>query len=157
MVELIQSFASENVALNTPVTFDSAIPCSMGHVYHQNGTGTIILKGIPLSSCPCRNQIARYSVKFEGNIAIPTGGAVTPIAMAITVSGEQRQNSRSIYTPAAVDEFGHIDSVAVVDVPKGCCLIVSIEYVDATTDDAGTTPTPVVTVKNGSVIIDQAL
>jgi hypothetical protein len=152
MVELVQSFASENIALNTPVTFDTTIPCPYGHVYHQNGTGTTILRGIP--NCPC-DKIARYSVTLNGNIAIPTGGAVTPIAMAITVSGEARQSSKAIFTPAAVDEFGNITSTASVDVPRGCCLIISAEYVDATTADAATTPTPVITIENGSMIINQ--
>ena len=153
MVELVQSFASENIALNNSVTFDTVIPCPYGHVYHQNGTGSTVLKGIP--KCPY-DKIARYSVTLNGNIAIPTGGAVTPIAMAITVSGEARQSSKAIFTPAAVDEFGNITSTATVDVPRGCCFIVSAEYVDATTADAATTPTPVITIENGSMIIDQS-
>ena len=75
--------------------------------------------------------------------------------MAITVSGEARQSSKAIFTPAAVDEFGNITSTASVDVPRGCCLIISAEYVDATTADAATTPTPVITIENGSMIINQ--
>lgn len=152
MAEYIQSFASENVALNTPATFDASVPCTRGFVYHQNGSGIFILKGIP--NCRC-GSVARYNVTLNGNVAIPTGGAVTPIAMAITVSGELKQASKSIFTPAAVDEFGNITCTTAIEVPRGCCFAVAVEYVDATTDDPATTPTPSITLQNGLVRIDK--
>jgi len=152
MAEYFQRDAIESVALNTPITFDSSIPCSRGYVYHENGTGNFILRGIVNNACGC---FARYQVTFNGNISIPTGGAVTPIATAITVNGEQRQGSRAIFTPAAVDVYGNVTSTAIITVPKGCCFNVAVEYVDATTDDPATVPTPTINVQNGNLVISR--
>jgi hypothetical protein len=115
---------------------------------HQNGSGIVILRGIVNNPTAC---FARYEVKFTGNIAIPEGGAVTPIATAIVVSGESREGSRSIYTPAAVDEYGNVTSRAIVNVPKGCCFTVSVEYVNGTVNDPTVTPTPLINVIDGSL------
>lgn len=137
------------VSLNEPIAFFDVNPCREGNVYHDNGTGVFVLKG--RTSC-CN---ARYKVTFNGNIAIPTGGAITPIGVSITVLGEERQSSESIYTPTAVDSFGNVTSVAYVTVPKGCCFSVSVEYTDATTEDAATVPTPTIEVRNGNLVIEK--
>jgi len=139
----------QNVALNAPILFNASIPCRKGYVYHEDETGVFILRGI--TNC-C---FARYAVTFNGNIAIPEGGEVTPIAVAIAVTGEPRLTSRAIYTPAAVDEYGNVTSTALITVPKGCCFSVSVEYVDATTDDATVTPTPLIEVQNANLVIDR--
>ena len=139
----------EQVALNAPISFLDSIRCTSGNVYHQNGTGIFILKG------KTRNCFARYEVEFTGNIAIPEGGAVTPIATAIVVNGEAREGSRSIATPTAVDEYGNVTSRTTIDVPCGCCFTVAVEYVSGVVDDPATTPTPLINVIDGSVTIDR--
>ena len=141
--------AVQEVNLNDPIIFSASIPCNRGYVFHEDETGNFILRGIT------PNCFARYQVTFNGNISIPTDGAVTPIALAITVDGEPRGTSTSVYTPAAVDEFGNLTSTAIITVPKGCCKIVSVRYVDATTNDAATTPTPVIEVQNANLVIDR--
>ena len=137
----------QSVALNAPILFNASIPCNKGYVYHEDETGVFILRGIT------NNCFARYQVTFNGNIAIPTGGEVTPIAVAITVNGEERQSSEAIFTPAAVDVYGNVTSTAIITVPKGCCFTLAVEYVDATTDDAATVPTPTINVQNGNLTI----
>ena len=144
--------ALQTVALNAPVLFTASIPCNRGYVFHQSGTGIFVLRGIVNNPTAC---FARYNVEFTGNIAIPTGGAVTPIATAIVVSGESRNGSRSIFTPAAVDEYGNVTSRATIDVPRGCCFTVSVEYVNGTVDDPATTPTPLINVVDGSLSISR--
>lgn len=139
--------ALQNVALNSPVLFTASIPCNRGCVYHEDETGIFTLRGIT------NNCFARYQVTFNGNIAIPDGGDITPIAIAIAVEGEPRLTSRAIYTPQAVDEFGNITSTAIITVPKGCCFALSVRYVDATTDDATTEPTPLIEVQNSNLVI----
>lgn len=141
--------AVQNVALNSPVLFTASIPCTKGYVYHEDETGIFILKG-------CTNNcFARYQVTFNGNVAVPTGGAVTAIALSIAVNGEERQTSRAIFTPQAVDEYGNLTSTALITVPRGCCFSMSVRYVDATTDDAAVTPTPVVEVQNANLVINR--
>jgi hypothetical protein len=85
-------------------------------------------------------------------VAIPTGGTVTPVAVALAVSGEPRLTSRAIFTPAAVDEYGNLTSTAIVKVPRGCCFNVSVEYVPA---DPTVTPTPVIEVQNANLLINR--
>lgn len=139
--------AVQNVALSGPIIFTASIPCRKGYVYHEDETGIFILRGIT------DNCFARYQVTFNGNIAIPTGGAITPVAVAIAVNGEPRLTSRAIYTPAAVDEYGNVTSTAIITVPRGCCFSLSVEYVDATVDDPATTPTPTIEVQNANLVI----
>lgn len=146
MAEYLTRDQVENVGLNTAIPFLDSIPCPNGCVIHNSGSGIFTLRG-RTNSC-----FARYEVEFTGNISIPTGGAVSPIATAIMVQGESQQGSRAIITPAAVDEYGNVTSRTVVDVPRGCCFTVSVEYVSGVTDGT-TTPTPNINVIDGSLSI----
>lgn len=139
----------QEVSLNSPVLFRASIPCTKGYVYHVDETGGFILRGIVNNSCNC---YAHYQVTFNGNIAIPEGGTVTPIAVSIIINGEQRLTSRAIYTPAAVDEYGNVTSTAIIKVPKGCCFNLAIEAVPASTDPT-VTPAPVIEVQNANLTI----
>lgn len=151
MAEYLTRDAVEMVGLNTAIPFLDSIPCNKGYVWHQNGTGIFVLRGIVNNPCACS---ARYEVEFTGNIAIPEDGEeITPIATAIVVSGEQRIGSRSIFTPADVDEYGNVTSRAVVDVPRGCCFTVAVEYVNGAVADPTVTPTPFINVIDGSLSI----
>ena len=150
MAEYLTRDAVATVAINTAIPFIDSIRCNKGYVFHQSGTGIFVLRGIVNNPNSC---FARYNVEFTGNIAIPTGGDVTPIATAIVVSGEERVGSRSIYTPAAVDDYGNVTSRATIDVPKGCCFTVSVEYVNGTVDDPAVVPTPLINVIDGSLSI----
>ena len=152
MAEYITQDAVQTVALNTAIPFLDSIPCRKGYVYHSSGTGIFVLRGIVNNPQGC---FARYNIVFTGNIAIPEGGAVTPIATAIVVSGESRDGSRSITTPAAVDEYGNVTSRATVDVPRGCCFTVAVEYVNGTVNDPETVPTPLINVFDGSLSISR--
>lgn len=152
MAEYLTRDTVETVALNQAIPFIDSIPCNRGYVYHQSGTGIFVLRGIVNNSCGC---FARYNVEFTGNISIPEEGELTPIATAIVVSGEERIGSRSIYTPAEVDEYGNVTSRATVDVPKGCCFTVAVEYVSGIVDDPTVTPTPLINVIDGSLSISR--
>lgn len=139
----------QEVALNAPILFDTSIPCNRGYVYHESETGNFILRGIVNNQCNC---FAHYQVTFNGNIAIPEGGAVTPIAIALTVNGEPRLTSRAIFTPAAAEDFGNVTSTAIIKVPKGCCFSLSVDSIPATTDPT-VTPAPVIEVQNANLTI----
>jgi hypothetical protein len=141
--------AVQDVSLNAPVNFTASIPCTKGYVYHEDETGIFILRGITCGQC-----FATYQVTFNGNIAIPEGGTVVPIAIAIIVNGEPRLTSRAIFTPAAVEDYGNVTSTAIIKVPRGCCFSISIEAVPATTDPT-VTPAPVIEVQNANLVIDR--
>lgn len=125
----------QNVALNGTIPFDIvSIPCNKGCVIPIT-TGVLTLRsGV--------SGQARYDVKLEANVAVPEGGAITPLAVAITLNGVAIPDSIAIVTPAAAEDVWHISTSTPVTVPCGCCVSVSAAYVDATEDDAAVTPTP---------------
>ena len=140
--------AVQEIPLNSPAVFTASIPCRKGYIYHEDETGIFMLRGIT-NQC-----FATYQVTFNGNIAIPTGGAVTPIAVALTVNGEPRVTSRAIITPAAVEEYGNVTSTAIIRVPRGCCFSLSVESVPASSDPT-VTPTPVIELQNANLVISR--
>ena len=133
--------ADQNVALNGTFPFDIvSIPCNKGCVIPIT-TGVLTLQG------SSSNRFARYQVDLQANISIPEGGAVTPVAVAITLNGVAIPDSVAIITPAAVEDVWHVSTSATVTVPCGCCVSVSASYVDATEDDETVTPTPSIAVR----------
>ena len=129
------------VALNGTIPFNSvSIPCTKGNVVP-------IVPGILNLNGSTSNRFARYDVTLQANIQIPTGGAVTPIAIGIALNGTIIPESVAIVTPAAVGEYWHVNTTASVTVPCGCCLTVSGVYADGTEDDPATTPTPSIQVR----------
>ena len=140
--------AVQPIALNAAAVFDASIPCNRGYIFHEDGTGIFILRGIT------QNCFARYQVVFNGNIAIPEGGDVTPIAVAIALNGEARQTSRAIFTPAETEEYGNVTSTAIITVPKGCCFSLSVRYVPGV-DDPTVIPTPVIDLQNANLTISR--
>lgn len=142
--------AAQQVPLNQAAVFEASIPCRAGNVFFENGTGVFVLR--------CRgnttNCFARYSVDFNGNIALPEGGTAGPIAVAISVNGEARPSSLAISTPTAAEQFNNVTSTAIIDVPRGCCTYISLRAVAASTDPT-VTPAPVITIQNGNFRINR--
>ena len=134
---------NQNVLLNT------SIGCNKGYVYHRNESGVVTLRGVVNNPCAC---FARYQVTFNGNIAIPDGGTVAPISVALAIDGEPIQTSRAIYTPTAVDAYGNVTSTAIIDVPKGCCLTVAVEN---TSEADGATPAQPINVQNANLVVSR--
>lgn len=103
--------------LFTETAVRSCKPC----IKHREGAGVVMLRGLT-------NQCnARFLVSFSGNIAIPTGGTVEEISLAIAIEGEPLQSTRMRVTPAAVDQYFNVSSQAYIDVPRGCCASVAVE------------------------------
>ena len=135
-----------NVALNNTIPFNRVyIPCNAGNVIPV-APGVLTLKG------KTSNKFARYAVTVEGTVEISEGGAVTAIALAITLNGTVLPESIAIFTPQAVQEYGHISTHATITIPCGCCASLSACYVDGTEDDAAVTPTPSITVRRNASI-----
>lgn len=132
------------VALNGTIPFNVvSIPCNTGNVVP-------IVEGILNLKGNTPNKFARYEVTVQGNVQIPTGGEVTPIAVGIALNGAVIPESVAIVTPAADEEYWHINTTVTITVPCGCCLTVSGVYVDGTEDDATTTPTPSIQIRRGA-------
>ena len=88
------------------------VPCTKGLVRHREGSGNFLLSGyVPYnySGCGCnRSNTANYLVDFGANIAVPTGGTVGAISLAITIDGATIPSSTMIVTPAAVEEYFNV-------------------------------------------------
>lgn len=89
-------------------------------IRHRQGSGIVTLRSG--NNC-CR---ALYKVSFGANIAIPAGGTVGEISLAIAIEGEPLATSTMTVTPAAVEEFWNVYSAAVVEVPCDCCVTVAV-------------------------------
>lgn len=134
------------VALNGTIPFNSvSIPCNTGNIVPL-AIGILNLRG------GNTNRFARYDVDVQANVQIPAGGAVTPIAIGIAVNGAVIPESIAIATPAAAEEYWHINTSIPITVPCGCCVSVSAVYVDGTEDDPATVPTPSVSVRRNAKI-----
>lgn len=145
----------QRVQPNQNVLLQASIPCNKGYIYHREGSGIITLKGVVNNPNTC---FARYQATFNGNIAVPSDGTLGPIAIALSINGEPIQTSRAIVNPAAVAAdpptsagFENVTSTAIVTVPKGCCLTLSVENVSegATAADV----VPPILVQNANLTI----
>lgn len=117
----------QQIAANANAVFSETPVAGSNCIVHREGSGIITLRGI---TSQCR---ARYLVTFNGNIAIPTGGTVGPISIAIALEGEPLGSATATVTPAAVGDEFNVSMSAYVDVPKGCCVTVSVKNVNAQT------------------------
>ena len=118
----ITANAVQTVTENGNVVFTNTSVAGSSCIVYRQGSGLVTLRG--LTNGQCR---ARFRVTFGGNVAIPTGGTVGPITVAIAISGEPVQTSEMIVTPAAVNEYFNVYCSMFLDVPRGCCSQVSVE------------------------------
>ncbi len=108
---------------------ESPVPCNRGLIRHRDDTGSFLLSGyVPYNGCcRCRQKdSANYLVDFGANIAIPTGGTVGPISVAIAIDGTTIPSSTMISTPAAVEEYFNISRAINAQIWRGCCETISV-------------------------------
>lgn len=135
----ITANAVQTVLENQNVIFTDNVICGSASIIHRDGSGLITLRGI---TSQCR---ARFKVSFGANIAIPTGGTVEPISLAITIEGEPIGTTTMTITPAAVENFFNVSSGIYVDVPRGCCLGVGVRNIN----------TQSILVQNANLIVER--
>lgn len=135
----ITANALQVVEANQNIIFTDTAVCGSNSIIHREGSGLTTLRGL---TNQCR---ARFRVFFSGNIAIPTGGTVGPISVAISVNGEAVGPTTMIVTPAAVEQFFNVASAIYLDVPCGCCSQVSVKNLG----------TEAINVQNANLIIER--
>ena len=131
--ELQTVLAGANVQFTDTVVPGKA--CTM----HRPGSGLVSLRGL---TDQCR---ARYKISFGGNIAVPTGGAVGAMSLAIAIDGEAIAATTMTVTPAAVEEFFNVFGAVYLDIPRGCCSQISVRNVN----------TQAIEVQNANLIIER--
>jgi hypothetical protein len=112
--------ALQTVQANQNVYFTDTIVGGGSTFSHRDNSGLVTMRG---NTCQCR---ARYRVTFGGNIALPEGGTAGPISLAIAIDGEAVPSSTMTVTPTAVESFFNVFASIFIDVPKGCCMTVSV-------------------------------
>jgi hypothetical protein len=112
--------ALQTVQANQNVYFTDTIVGGGSTFSHRDNSGLVTMRG---NTCQCR---ARYRVTFGGNIALPEGGTAGPISLAIAIDGEAVPSSTMTVTPTAVESFFNVLASIFIDVPKGCCITVSV-------------------------------
>lgn len=119
----ITANAIQTVNENQNVLFTDTITNGNCSIVHREGSGLVSLKGL---TGQCR---ARYKVSFGGNVAIPTGGTVESISLAISIDGEPVATTTMIVTPAAVEEYWNVFTAIYLDIPRGCCSMISVRNI----------------------------
>lgn len=131
--------ALQTVSANQNVYFTDTVICGNATISHRDDSGLVTLRGL---TDQCR---ARFRVSFGANIGLPAGGTVGPISLALAINGEPVHATTMTVTPAAVEQFFNIYASLYVDVPRGCCVTVSVQNITA--DD--------VDVQNANLIVDR--
>lgn len=137
-MEIINN-AIQTVVQDQNVIFTDTVVKGNCSIVHREGSGLVTLRGI---TDQCR---ARYKVSFGGNVAIPSGGTVAPISVALSINGEAVASSTMISTPAATEQFNNIFGAIFLDVPRGCCYQVGVKNL---TDSA-------IEVQNANLIVER--
>lgn len=122
---------------NLPLT-ETAIKGS-NCINHRAGAGNVTLRGL---TNQCK---ALFKVSFGGNIAIPTGGTVGAISVALAVGGEALNSATAIVTPAAVDQYSNVFTAVFVEVPRACCVTVALKNTSA----------QAISIANSSLIVER--
>lgn len=131
--------ALQTVPANQNVYFTDTVICGNATITHRDDSGLVTLRGL---TDQCR---ARFRVSFGANIGLPADGVVGPISLAIAIDGEPVRATTMTVTPAAVEQFFNVYASLYVDVPRGCCLTVSVQNVSTVDVD----------VQNANLIVDR--
>lgn len=110
----------------------TVVPCERGFVRHRADTGAFLLSGwLPtnFNNCCCNRRSANYLVDCGCNIAIPEGGTVEAISVALALDGVTIPSSQMIITPAAVEEYGNVSRAITVPVWRGCCQTLTLRNI----------------------------
>ena len=131
--------ALQTVPANQNVYFTDTVICGNCAISHRDDSGLVTLRGM---TNQCR---ARFRVSFGGNIGLPADGTVGPISLAIAIDGEAVPSTTMTVTPAAVEEFFNVYSSLYVDVPRGCCVTISVKNISTVPVD----------VQNANLIVER--
>ena len=115
MIELTNT-AVQTVAAGQSVIYNATAVKGGCAERHRAGSAQVVL-----------TKPGRYLVGFSGNIAIPTGGTVGEISLALTYDREPIVGSAMRITPAAVEQYGNVSTQHYVDVYCNCCVAVSVQ------------------------------
>lgn len=133
------SVATQTVAAGQNLPLTETAAKAPACIVHRAGSGLVTLRGL---TNQCK---ARFKVSFGSNIAIPAGGTVGPVSVALAVSGEALNSATAIVTPAAVENYFNVFVAAFIEVPRGCCVTVAVKN----------TSTQAISIANSNLIVER--
>lgn len=136
----ITANAVQTVAAGSNVTFTETPVSGNCSILHTDGSGLVKLRGLTTTQCR-----ARFKVYFGANIAVPTGGTVGAISLALSVDGEPVTTTTMIATPAAVEEYFNVGSSIYLEVPACCCSTIGVRNIG----------TAAINVQNANLIVER--
>lgn len=107
----------------TVIFSNDFFPCTKGLVIHQNDSGLFQIRGIVNNPCA---EYGKLKINFGANVAVPTGGTVEAISLAVTVNGVTEPATTMISTPSAVEQFNNVSREVEIPIPRGCCQNIAI-------------------------------
>lgn len=131
--------ALQTVPANQNVYFTDTVTCGNCAISHRDDSGLVTLRGL---TGQCR---ARFRVTFGANIGLPADGTAGPISLAIAIDGEAVRATTMTVTPTVVESFFNVFSSVFVDVPRGCCVTISVRNISDVDVD----------VQNANLIVDR--
>lgn len=131
--------ALQTVPANQNVYFTDTVTCGNCAINHRDDSGLVTLRGL---TGQCR---ARFRVTFGANIGLPADGTAGPISLAIAIDGEAVRATTMTVTPTVVESFFNVFSSVFVDVPRGCCVTISVRNISDVDVD----------VQNANLIVDR--
>ena len=131
--------ALQTVPANQNVYFTDTVTCGNCAITHRDDSGLVTLRGL---TGKCR---ARFRVTFGANIGLPADGTAGPISLAIAIDGEAVRATTMTVTPTVVESFFNVFSSVFVDVPRGCCVTISVRNISDVDVD----------VQNANLIVDR--
>lgn len=114
--------------------------CCCNDIEHTDGTGSIVLRGCKPKGCK-----VKYKVSFGANVAIPAGGTLGPLSIALAINGEPIPATTATVTPGALGDFNNIFTERIVKVPANCCLTVAVRNIN----------TQAIQLQNANLLIDR--
>ena len=135
----ITANALQTVEANSNILLTDTVIAGNCSILHREGSGLVTLRGI---TSQCR---ARFRATFGANVAIPEGGTVAPITLALAINGEPVATTTMISTPAAAETFNNVSSSIFLDVPASCCYQLSVSNIG----------TAAIDVQNANLIVER--
>lgn len=117
MIELTYAGGDALVATATNVPFNEVSKHGCAERYNTGANNVTLTK------------VGQYLVTASANIAVPTGGTVGQIGLAIASDGETVNGKTMLATPAAVNEFFNVSAQTYVTVYPCCCVNVSLRNI----------------------------
>lgn len=123
----ITANASQLINVNSNVLFSEEVVPGSHSIFHRDGSGLVILRGL----CNGQNR-ARFRITFSTNIKADSNATITGptlLSLALAINGEPIETTTMTETVSNVTAIHNIGTSTLIDVPSRCCETISIKNI----------------------------